>query len=146
MTVQSAKNSLRTKCFKETRNSRSLEILEDYTELIADLLGIEKEARVCDIACELGVSHVSVLKNIKKLVREGYLKRNAVNQIILTNKGKKMAAFAKRKHQILSEFLIKIGVPEHIAAIDVEGIEHYISAQTLKALENFLKNNRGAEY
>jgi DtxR family transcriptional regulator, manganese transport regulator len=119
--------------FKETRKNRLFEILEDYTEIIADLIESQCHVRICDIACRMGVSHVSVLKTIKRLVRDGYVEKHS--QIInLTLKGKQMALFSKRKHLILSEFLLKIGVPEHIAAIDVEGIEHYISPTTLEAL------------
>lgn len=59
--------------------------------------------------------------------------------IDLTIKGREMASFSKRKHLILSNFLLKLGIPEHIVATDVEGIEHYISPTTLKALEQHLK-------
>jgi len=124
--------------FKETRSKRIFEIAEDYTELIFDLIKTRGEARVCDIAREMGISHVSVLKTLKRLVREGFLNKNS-QAINLTSKGEDMAIFSKKKHLVLSQFLLKLGVPEHIAATDVEGIEHHVSNVTLEAIEAHMK-------
>lgn len=132
--------SQRATHFKETRTQRSFETVEDYTELIADLIDTKGKARICDISREMGISHVSVLKTIKRLIRDGYLIKESQQSIELTDEGKKMAAFAKRKHRVLSEFLSQLGVPEAILATDVEGIEHYISETTLKAIETHMKN------
>jgi DtxR family manganese transport transcriptional regulator len=120
--------------FQETRNKRLFEIAEDYTELVDDLIKAQGQARVCDISREIGVSHVSVLKTLKRLIRDGYLERDS-HKICLTSKGKEMAVFSKKKHLILSDFLRKLGVSEEIAATDVEGIEHYISPATLEAID-----------
>lgn len=139
MTNSPIKNSKRAMHFKETRRQRLCEVAEDYTELIADLIESQGQARICDMAREMGISHVSVLKTVKKLIRDGYLVKNSQQLIELTEKGKEMAAFSKRKHLILSAFLLKLGVPENIVATDVEGIEHHISATTLEAIENYLK-------
>ena len=130
--------SSRAQHFKEARLQRSIEIVEDYTELIADLIALEGEARVYAIARELGVSHVSVLKSIKKLVRDGYLVKEE-HQILLTAKGEAAASFSKRKHSVLTAFLLALGVSESVAATDVEGIEHHISQETLAAIENHLE-------
>lgn len=137
--MDTMKSSRRADHFKETRNNRLLEIAEDYTELIADLINTEGKARVCDIAREMGVSHVCVLKTLKRLIRDGYIMKNSQGFIDLTPEGKEMAIFSKKKHLILSEFFIKIGVPRHIVATDVEGIEHHISSRTLAALEAHMK-------
>lgn len=124
--------------FKETRSKRLFEIAEDYTELIDDLIALNGQARVCDISRDIGVSHVSVIKTLKRLIRDGYLHRDD-QKIDLTPKGKEMAIFSKKKHQILSDFLRKLGVPEEIVATDVEGIEHYISLTTLEAIYSHMK-------
>jgi DtxR family manganese transport transcriptional regulator len=50
-----------------------------------------------------------------------------------------MAVYSKRKHEVLTAFLLKLGIPKEIAEIDVEGIEHYISPETLQAIEEHLK-------
>ena len=124
--------------FKKARLERFCEIAEDYTEMIADLMEDHGKVRICDLAQELGVSHVSVIKTIKKLIRDGYLIDNIHPQIDLTPKGKEMACYSKKKHRILTQFLIQLGVPEEIAAGDVEGIEHHISPETLNAFEAHL--------
>lgn len=126
----------RAKHFKETRIQRQKEIAEDYTEMIADLIESKAKARVCDIAKQMGISHVSVLKTIKKLIRDGYLVKGIHPLIELTEKGKSTAVFSKKKHLVLYEFLLKLGIPEDIVAIDVEGIEHHISPETLQAIES----------
>lgn len=126
--------------FQEKRKQHLLEIAEDYAELIAELIEIHGKARVCDLAREMGISHVSVLKTLNKLTRDGYVTKNVQNTIALTAKGKELALFSKKKHAILFEFLNKIGVPEQVAAADVEGIEHHISITTLEAIETHLQN------
>lgn len=128
--------------FKETRAQRAIETAEDYTELVADLIETKGYARVCDMAREMGISHVSVLNTIKRLVRNGYLSKGELQTIELTELGQKTARFAKRKHHILSEFLRSLGVPEEILATDVEGIEHYISETSLKAIEAHLNQKK----
>ncbi len=125
--------------FKKARLQRQRELAEDYTEMIADLIALQGKVRVCDIAREMGISHVSVLKTIKRLTRDGYLMRDLHPLIDLTEKGKEMASFSKKKHLILSHFLRKLGISENIVATDVEGIEHYISPETLHALEEHLQ-------
>lgn len=131
--------SRRALYFQRARTQRFYEIAEDYTEMIADLIKAHGNVRVRDLAKEMGVSHVNVIKTIKKLVRDGYLIKGIYPLIDLTAKGKEMASFSKKKHQILSHFLRKLGVPEDIVAGDVEGIEHHISPETLNAIETHLE-------
>ena len=58
--------------FGKARVARSTELLEDYAELISDLLAEGGEARPVDIARRLGVSaHVTVVKAVARLKREG---------------------------------------------------------------------------
>ena len=56
--------------FGKTRSAQSTALLEDYVELIADLLAATGEARPKDIARRLGVSHTTVIKTISRLKRE----------------------------------------------------------------------------
>ena len=57
--------------FGKTRSAQSTALLEDYAELIADLLDGEGEARPTDIARRLGVSHATAIKTISRLKRAG---------------------------------------------------------------------------
>lgn len=124
--------------FEATRRQRGAEVVEDYTELIAELLDKGGKVRICDIAKEMGISHVSVLKTLRKLVRDGFVEQDS--GIVLTDKGLATARLSKHKHLVLMQFLQKIGVPEDIAACDAEGIEHHISQETLDAIETFVNN------
>lgn len=124
--------------FIQTRRHHLLETAEDYVELVADLIQSEGEARTCDLAVRLGVSHVTVVRTIQRLHQKGYLHAIPHKPITLTEKGKQLAAFSKSRHDFLFEYLISIGVPEEIAAIDAEGMEHHVSRETLEAFRNQL--------
>ena len=49
--------------------------------------------------------------------------------------GKRLAAKSRRRHEIVYQFLLAIGVEKTIAAIDAEGIEHHVSPETLQRFE-----------
>ncbi|MDB2613755.1 manganese-binding transcriptional regulator MntR [Chlamydiales bacterium] len=124
--------------FIAARKCHQLEIAEDYTELINDLIEEKGEARVGDIATFIGVSHVTALRAVQRLERDGYVITNPHKPIQLTEKGRKLGQFSKKRHQTLFAFLIKIGVPSEVAKIDAEGIEHHISDKTLEVIEKYL--------
>ena len=125
--------SSRAKPFIATRRHHLLETAEDYVELVADLIQSKGEARISDIATRLGVSHVTVVRTIRRLQRKGYLYTEPYKPITLTENGENLALFSKSRHDFLLKYLISLGVPEEIAAIDVEGMEHHISVETLEA-------------
>ena len=128
----------RAEPFIATRKHHHKENAEDYTELIADLIASEGEARTCEIAKQMGVSHVTVVKILKRLQEEELITTAPHKPIRLTEHGKKLAANCKRRHEILLRWLLAIGVPEEIAVIDVEGMEHHISPETLEAIQRQL--------
>lgn len=134
MTAQSP----RSLPFKKTRAKRLVETAEDYTELIYELINSKGEARTCDVAREMGVSHVTAIKAIKRLVRDGFAQTQSHQPITLTLKGEALAIKSRQRHEILIQFLTKLGVSAEVAAADVEGIEHYISEETLAAIVKFL--------
>lgn len=127
------------KRFQATRKHHSNEAAEDYTELIADLEMSHGEARTCEIAKKLGISHVTAIKTLKRLQKEGLIITAPHKPVRLTAKGKKLATDSKEKHQILLRFLLAIGVPNAIAEIDVEGMEHHMSTETVQALKSQLE-------
>src|SRR3981189_3943081 len=57
--------------FGKARSAQSSALLEDYVELIDDLLGSTGAARPTDIARRLGVSPATAIKAIARLQREG---------------------------------------------------------------------------
>lgn len=134
--------SMRAKPFNVTRSQHLKETAEDYTELIADLITQKGEAKTCDIARCMNISHVTALRSIKRLQRDGYVETAPHKPVMLTRKGKRLASFSKKKHVIVLEFLIKLGVPQDVATIDTEGIEHHISPETLRIFENYLSSQK----
>ena len=131
--------SKRARPFSATRKHHSTEAAEDYTELIADLIDSKGEARTCDIADQLGISHVTALRTIQRLQREGYVETLPRRPVTLTAKGRRTARLAKERHELLVQFLVQIGVPRRVAEVDVEGAEHHISDTTLACIKRFLK-------
>lgn len=128
------KNQARAESFKKTRKSHALESAEDYTELISELIAAHGVARTGAIAEALGVSHVTALRTIQRLQREGYVNTKPHQPVELTPKGHKLAAFCLHRHRVVEDFLLRIGVSAETAAVDSEGIEHHISPETLECL------------
>ena len=125
--------------FFQVRNARHKEIAEDYTEMIAELINDTGEARVVDLAERFGVTSPTVNSIIRRLVRDGFVESKPYRSIFLTDKGKKLAEFCKKRHAIVFKFLISLGVNLEAAKNDAEGIEHHVSPETLKVFEKFVK-------
>ena len=125
--------------FEQVRNARNSETAEDYTEMIADLIRNAGEARAVDLAKHFGVTGPTVNSIIRRLVRDGLVVSKPYRSIFLTNKGQILADYCKKRHEIVYNFLIKIGVNSDIAKNDAEGIEHHVSAETLSVFEKYNK-------
>ena len=125
--------------FSKARSARSASMLEDYTELIADLIAANGEARTTDIARRMGVAHPTASKTIARLKREGLARAQPYRGIFLTETGAAMAKRARERHRLVVDLLIAVGAPREAAEADAEGIEHYVSAATLTAFEAFLR-------
>ena len=130
--------SSKTNPFKETRGHHSLESAADYTELVYDLIKMKGEARTGEIAQILDVSHVTAVKSIQRLQKLGYLKTARQKPVSLTPKGRSLAILAKKRHKLLVDFLMAIGVSRKIAEIDAEGAEHHFSKETFNKMQCFL--------
>lgn len=124
----------RAALFERIRRDHSVEIAEDYVELIADLIETNGEARLVDLADLLGVSRPTVNNTIQRLQKEGLVESKPYRAIFLTDKGRAVADHARQRHHLVLEFLHLIGVPADIAEADAEGLEHHLSAQTLDCL------------
>lgn len=124
-----------------TRLAHSQERAQDYVEVIADLISEHGEARATDIAKSLGITHVTVIRTVQRLQREGLLTTKPRRSIFLTDAGRKLAAKAKARHQKVVAFLEALGVSNKTARIDAEGIEHHVSPETLAAFERFLNSH-----
>ncbi len=125
--------------FGKARSAQSTALLEDYVELIADLLANEGEARPTDIARRLGVSHATAIKTVSRLKRAGLATARPYRGVFLTEKGEALAQRVRTRHRLVVDVLRAIGVPLESAEADAEGIEHYVSEATLQAFSRFLR-------
>src|ERR1700687_2282158 len=86
--------------FGKTRSAQSRALLEDYVELIADLLATSGEARPTDVARRLGVSRATAIKTISRLKREGLATGRPYRGVFLTQEGQKLAARVRGRHRL----------------------------------------------
>jgi DtxR family manganese transport transcriptional regulator len=129
--------------FRHARQARSTILLEDYIELIADLIQDRNEARQIDIAARLGVAQPTVARMLVRLADEGLVTRRPYRGVFLTEKGKRLARASRERHRIVQAFLLSIGVSAETARLDAEGIEHHVSAETLEIFRK-LAESKGA--
>lgn len=123
---------------KKTREQHASETAQDYAEAIAELIDKCGEARATDVAREMGVSHVTVIRTVERLQRQGLVTTQPYRSIFLTPNGRKLAQQSRTRHQVVVNFLEALGVSAETAQSDAEGIEHHTSAETLTAMKGFL--------
>lgn len=126
--------------YQRTREDHARELAEDYVELIDDLIRETGEARTVDIAARLGVTHVTVTNAIGRLKRGGLVTSEPYRSIFLTKEGKRLADTARKRHELVVDFLLALGVPAADAEADAEGIEHHISSATFEAMKRHLRS------
>jgi DtxR family manganese transport transcriptional regulator len=125
--------------FEKARSAQATAVLEDYVELIDDLLASGGEARPTDIARRLGVTHATAIKTITRLKREGLATSKLYRGVFLTPEGHGLADRVRARHRLVVDLLRAVGVPEQCAELDAEGIEHHVSDVALDAFALFLK-------
>ncbi len=127
--------------FGKTRTAQATALMEDYVELIDDLLQADGEARATDVARRLGVSHATAIKSISRLKREGLATSKPYRGVFLTETGHDLARRVRARHRLVVDVLVAIGVPPEAAEADAEGLEHHVSEVTLAAFARFLKKS-----
>ena len=129
--------------FARVRADHSTETAEDYVEGISDIIHRQGECRVKDLAEHMGVSHVTVVRTIARLAREGLAMSEPYRPIRLTAEGEQVAAQSRQRHEIVLSFLLALGVRSGEAARDAEGMEHHVSPNTLERMKAFIAERGG---
>ena len=111
---------------------------EMYLEYIFTLKQMQKVVRAIDIVNLSGYSKPSISRALGVLKKNSLIVVNDNGHIELTDKGVEKAEKIYKRHKILYEFLVSIGVDEHIADRDACKIEHVISDETIEAIKNRL--------
>ena len=135
--------ALRTAGFQQVREAHKQELIEDYVELIADLISETGQARQVSIAECLGVAQPTVAKMLKRLEALGLVTLRPYQGALLTAEGQALADNCRQRHQLVESFLLALGVDEAHARLDAEGIEHHVSPATLEAFAQFLAQKTG---
>lgn len=134
--------SARTNAAVRGGQSLQTDTMEDYLEVIYELIERKGYATTIDISNFLNVSSPSVTKMVQKLNETGHVKYEKYRGITLTEEGIAIAQGIRNRHSLLVEFLKIIGVNEDIANIDAEGIEHHLHPETLQKLEEFVQSTK----
>ena len=116
---------------------------EDYLETILVLSRKLPVVRSIDIATELHFSKPSVSVAMKHLLENECIEVSSAGFITLTNKGMEIATSIYERHQVLSEWLISLGVDPEVAVRDACEMEHQISDESFQAMKKFIKSERG---
>ena len=138
MKVKNSKRLESIKAAHEVEKTRSSSRMEDYLEIISELVELKGYATTLDISRYMHVSAPSVTKMLQRLDEGGFLEYEKYHGINLTKKGANVAEGIRQNHGILLEFFEILGVGYDTANQDTVGIEHHLNPKTIKQLSKFI--------
>ena len=115
---------------------------EDYLETIYMLSLHSSEVRSIDVARHLGYSKPSVSVAMKRLRENGYVNMDDNNLLTLTESCLAIARSIYERHQVISGYLMSIGVSEETALKDACRIEHVLSEETFHKIKEIFYQSR----
>jgi DtxR family transcriptional regulator, Mn-dependent transcriptional regulator len=118
-----------------TKAQKTSRAVEDYLEALLMLEEKQEKLDISSVASMINVSMPAVSKMMNELKEKGHVQKEPYGDISLTEQGRKIAVDTYRRHRILLQFLLNIGVSEATAEKDCCRIEHVISSETLFAIE-----------
>ena len=121
------------------------ESAENYLETILMLSTKLPVVRSVDVATELGFKKSSVSVAMKNLREKEHIVVSKEGYITLTESGREIAEMIFERHELLTTWLIRLGVDPAVAAEDACRMEHVISTESFHAIKQHatghLKNN-----
>ena len=108
---------------------------EDYLEAILVLEQKNGTVRAIDVARHLNYSKPSVSVAMKRLRENGYIEMDSDGFITLLPPGEAIATRIYDRHQLLTQFLMQLGVSQENAAADACKIEHDISDESFEKIK-----------
>ena len=120
------------------------ESAEDYLETILILKNRLGQVRSIDIVREMNFSKPSISIAMKRLRENGYIQMDADGLITLLPPGEEIASRIYDRHQLLTQFLVQLGVSPENAAADACKIEHDISEESYEKIKAATLRMRGA--
>ena len=110
---------------------------EMYLEAVLVLYKKNGYVRSIDVSEYLGYSKPSVSRAVGLLKNGGYLTVEDDGGLVLTESGLEIAEKIYERHTVLTEMLVKMGVPLEIAAEDACKLEHAVSDVSFEAIKKF---------
>lgn len=114
---------------------------ENYLETILMLSKVRPVVRSVDIAEELQFKKSSVSVAMKHLKEHDMITVTKEGFIYLTDAGKEIAEMIYERHELLTKWLISLGVDESIASEDACRMEHCMSKESFKAMKAYIEKN-----
>ncbi len=115
--------------------------LQDYLEVILNLMQENKTARVTDIADRLDVAKPSVIQGLTLLKEKNLIRQDRYGPVELTDEGRRYAMKIRHRHKIIYGFLTQIlGVSPKAAENDACLMEHDLSSETFEKLLHYLSD------
>ena len=111
------------------------ESAENYLETILILSKAKPVVRSVDVAEELGFKKSSVSVAMKNLREKNHITVTKEGFIYLTDSGREIAEMIYERHELLSDWLTRLGVDKNIATEDACRIEHVISKESFEAIK-----------
>jgi Mn-dependent DtxR family transcriptional regulator len=127
-----------------TEQQEDMSRLEDYLEVIYNLIHDKGYATTVDVAEHLRVKPPTVSSMLQRLAAKEYIVHEPYRGMRLTDKGERIAKSVIARHKTVSEFLSMLGVNETVAYQDTEGIEHHLQPETIRRMQglvDFLRND-----
>ena len=112
------------------------ESAENYLETILVLSKTHPVVRSVDIAEELGFKKSSVSVAMKNLREKNHITVTKEGFIYLTDTGRQIAEMIYERHELISGWLIQLGVS------DACRMEHVISPESFAAIKKHVLENR----
>ena len=115
--------------------------VEDYLETILVLSRRLPEVRSIDIAEEMNFTKASVSVSMKNLRTKGYIDMDTSKYITLTEPGRRIAENILERHELISNWLVHLGVDKETALEDACRMEHTLSEETFEAIKRHVIEN-----
>ena len=117
------------------------ESAENYLEAILVLSQEKPVVRSVDVSNHTGFRKSSSSIAMKNLKAEGFITISPEGYIYLTDSGMKIASMIYERHQVLSQWFIRLGVDEKTAVDDACRIEHDISEESFEAIKKYITSH-----
>lgn len=141
LTEKPPKEGERLESIKRVHGQKSSKFttrMEDYLEVISELIELKGYATPLDISNYMNVSPPSVTKMLRRLDEDKYIDYTKYQGLKLTPLGESIASEIRQKHSDLLEFFEILGIDNSTANQDVEGMEHHLNPKTTKQLRKFI--------